>query len=76
MAEETPGPAGLEDDRGEHPGQDGGFRPLAQPGPEGLGDEEVGLVVDPGEASPRIRQRPSLDVAGLLQDGDPVPELA
>ena len=76
MPEEPPGPAGLEDDRREHPGQDRGFGSLEQPRPECLGDEEVGLVVDPGQAMAGIRQGPSLDVAGHLQHGDPVGELA
>ena len=53
VAREAPGPAGLEDDRREHAGQHGGLGPGQDVAAQGLGDQEIGLVVDPATGGAR-----------------------
>ena len=61
LARDAPGPAGLEDDGREDAGQHGRLGPGQDVGPERLGDQEIGLVVDAGEpaARPASRSSPS-----------------
>jgi hypothetical protein len=69
------GPAGLEDDGRHHAGEDGGLGPGQDVGRQRLGDQEIGLVVDAGQPAAGRRQRPALQVAQLLEHGDPVAQL-
>ena len=71
----APGPAGFEDHGGEHPGQDRRLGVREHLGAQGLGDEEVGLVVDPAQASPGRGEGPAVDVPELLEDVDPMAQL-
>ena len=60
---QPPGPPWFEHHRGDDAGQDGGLGPVEELVGQRLGHQEIGLVVDAGQAVAAGRQRPVLDVA-------------
>ena len=69
------GAPGFEHHGGDHPGHDGGLGPVQELVGQRLGHQEIGLVVNAGQAVTAGRQRPVLDVAQLLEHGHTMAQL-
>ncbi len=75
MAGETARPPRFEDHSRDHPGEDRRLGSVEDFGRQRLGQEEVRLVVDPGQSAPGLGEGPVLEIAQLFQDGDAVTQL-
>ena len=68
-----PRATGLVDEDRCEPGERSRLQPVEQTGPESLGDQQVGLVVEPGQHGARRSERPAVHVAHRLEQAkDPV----